>query len=251
MTQLSIPAPCSEKWSDMTPVRHDCRFCAACERQILDFTGKTDAEILEHLKKNNGKICGRFRQEQLNRPIRATTQNRGTNTRRGGLTAAAASVAALLAAQQPAENQSVAPAQLEQAPVDSHFKISKVAPKQDSLRTISGKVLDAESGEGLIGVSVVVMGTERGAVTDIDGVFSLKLPLEMIQDQPIRLGVHYTGFHSVEVEIPKRIKQENLSLLPIKMEFNPAALSGLVGIVVITKPTFGQRIRNFFHRLFD
>ena len=36
-------------------------------------------------------------------------------------------------------------------------------------RTVKGKVTDAENGEGLVGATVTVVGTTRGATTDVDG----------------------------------------------------------------------------------
>ncbi|BDD09047.1 SusC/RagA family TonB-linked outer membrane protein [Fulvitalea axinellae] len=41
---------------------------------------------------------------------------------------------------------------------------------------VKGKVVDAESKEGLIGVAVAVKGTALGTVTDIEGQFSIKVP---------------------------------------------------------------------------
>ena len=38
---------------------------------------------------------------------------------------------------------------------------------------ITGTVQDAESGDPLIGASILVMGTTTGTVTDFDGNFSL------------------------------------------------------------------------------
>ena len=56
-------------------------------------------------------------------------------------------------------------------------------------RTVKGKVTDAESGEGLIGATVTVVGTTRGAVSDIDGNFSVEVPEGSTQ---IRFA--YTGY---------------------------------------------------------
>lgn len=61
-------------------------------------------------------------------------------------------------------------------------------------RTISGSVVD-ESGEPLIGASILVQGTSTGTVTDIDGNFSLDLP-----ENDAILIVSYTGFATAEVE---------------------------------------------------
>ena len=40
-------------------------------------------------------------------------------------------------------------------------------------RSVSGRVIDQETSEGLPGVNVIVKGTTTGTVTDIDGNFSL------------------------------------------------------------------------------
>ena len=56
-------------------------------------------------------------------------------------------------------------------------------------RTVRGKVSDAENGEALIGATVSVVGTTRGAVTDIDGNYSVDVPSGATQ-----LRFAYTGY---------------------------------------------------------
>ena len=62
-------------------------------------------------------------------------------------------------------------------------------------RTITGTVSD-ESGETLIGASVLVKGTTSGTVTDIDGKFSLAVPANSEM-----LVVSYTGFATLEYPV--------------------------------------------------
>ena len=62
-------------------------------------------------------------------------------------------------------------------------------------RTVTGTVSD-ESGETLIGASVLVKGTTSGTVTDIDGKFSLNVPANAEL-----LVVSYTGFATSEVPL--------------------------------------------------
>lgn len=45
-------------------------------------------------------------------------------------------------------------------------------------RTITGKVIDIDSGEGLPGVNIVVKGTSMGTVSDVDGNFTINVPDE-------------------------------------------------------------------------
>ncbi|UOQ73223.1 hypothetical protein [Hymenobacter cellulosilyticus] len=65
-----IAEPCSQSWAAMTP-QGPGRRCAACEKVVIDFTQKTDAEILAVLRAAVGgkQTCGRFGASQLNRPL--------------------------------------------------------------------------------------------------------------------------------------------------------------------------------------
>jgi hypothetical protein len=75
MTQLShttlrVSQPCHESWATMTLTTLG-RHCATCQKTVVDFTHKTDAEILAYLAQaGRGNTCGRFRKEQLGRPLR-------------------------------------------------------------------------------------------------------------------------------------------------------------------------------------
>ena len=43
-------------------------------------------------------------------------------------------------------------------------------------RTVSGRVTDKETGEGLPGVSVVIEGTSEGSISDMDGNYKVAAP---------------------------------------------------------------------------
>lgn len=62
--------------------------------------------------------------------------------------------------------------------------------------TLNGTILDGETGEGLIGASVLAKGTTTGTVTDLDGSWSLK-----VSGLPTILQFSYLGFSSTEVEV--------------------------------------------------
>ena len=59
--------------------------------------------------------------------------------------------------------------------------------------TVTGTVLDNESGDPLIGVKVILKGTARGAITDIDGKFSFSA-----EAGEYTLVASYIGYVSVE-----------------------------------------------------
>lgn len=69
--QLSISEPCHENWEAMTPDDKG-RFCASCQKQVVDFSVMSDRQIAEFFKKpSTGSVCGRFMSDQLERPISA------------------------------------------------------------------------------------------------------------------------------------------------------------------------------------
>jgi hypothetical protein len=65
--QISIPEPCHEGWQNMTPVEKG-RFCASCQKTVLDFTYLSDNEIINLVNKNDN-LCARINVSQLNRNL--------------------------------------------------------------------------------------------------------------------------------------------------------------------------------------
>ncbi|WP_299333553.1 energy transducer TonB [uncultured Psychroserpens sp.] len=62
---LSIPKPCHENWSDMTP-NVKGRFCQSCSKTVVDFTAMSTSEVQEFIHFNkNQRICGHIKKSQL------------------------------------------------------------------------------------------------------------------------------------------------------------------------------------------
>ena len=60
--------------------------------------------------------------------------------------------------------------------------------------SIKGKVRDVESGDPIIGATIVVVGATGGTLTNYDGEFSLKA-----ETLPTTIKVSYTGYESKEM----------------------------------------------------
>lgn len=59
---------------------------------------------------------------------------------------------------------------------------------------IKGKVLDARTGEPVIGANVVVKGTTNGSITNFDGEYELTAPIGST------LSISFIGYKSIEVK---------------------------------------------------
>lgn len=66
--QISIPKPCREGWDKMTPNERG-RFCAHCQKTVIDFTTWPDSALYNFFEKSNGNVCGHFNRSQLEREI--------------------------------------------------------------------------------------------------------------------------------------------------------------------------------------
>lgn len=50
------------------------RFCAHCQKSVIDFTTWSDKDLYAFFSKNNQSVCGRFQAYQLNRTIQLPAQ---------------------------------------------------------------------------------------------------------------------------------------------------------------------------------
>lgn len=67
-----------------------------------------------------------------------------------------------------------------------------------SQNVITGRIVDAQTNEPLIGASVIVKGEKtEGVVTDVDGNFSLQTRHEA----PLKLKVEFIGYRPIDVEV--------------------------------------------------
>ena len=62
---------------------------------------------------------------------------------------------------------------------------------------VTGSVLDAKTGEALIGVSVLEVGTTNGNITDLDGNFTISV------QEGAQLQLSYVGYHTQTINAKK------------------------------------------------
>lgn len=172
----------------MTPATRG-RYCAACAKTVVDFSCMTDAQVIAHLSHASGLSCGRFRADQLHRPLLTPV---GPSRWRSWLAAAVALLGLQDLVAQPAKGQStsvmaISAGQGPQKPQGERPESNATTAAADSL-IIRGRVIDKESGEGLPGVTVLVVGSTIGVSTTMDGKFALKIPEESYKKGTLRFS---------------------------------------------------------------
>ncbi|MDB5269355.1 MAG: hypothetical protein JWP58_2395 [Hymenobacter sp.] len=208
---LSVPQPCHESWVSMTPTATG-RHCAACAHTVVDFTLKTDAEILAYLAGAAGtRTCGRFAAGQLERPLQRVVPVAPTARWRAWLAAAVAVWAVregsgvVAQAQAPAEWRArywggpVPSAPVGDAPVpipsDSAATVAAAEARAVSF-VIRGVVRDSSAHLGLPGVTVLLKDTPIGVPTDKDGAFELTVPAQYVAHGIAGIELKYIGYVS-------------------------------------------------------
>lgn len=147
--KILIPNPCSENWDEMK-INSCGRFCASCEKTVVDFTRMDDAEFVAYFQNNKHIPCGIIteRQLSLNIPFRSKPLLRFTKINKY----VAASMLAVAGLNGKMYGQSLT---TEQSPIDNkNVQKSSTIHIQDSL-TISGVILD-ERNKGIPGASIKI-----------------------------------------------------------------------------------------------
>ncbi len=157
--QISIPEPCHEGWQNMTPVERG-RFCASCQKTVLDFTYLSDNEIINLVNKNDN-LCGRFGTSQLNRNLIETKR---TSNYFGYF---ATSVLAFLGL---GTENVVA----QEKPVTEQTNNLYIHKPTDTIKniTVTGVVTDS-LGKPFPGASIHIKDSEKGTETDEFGKYSI------------------------------------------------------------------------------
>lgn len=173
--QLQIPEPCHENWDKMTATQQG-RFCMLCQKEVVDFSVMTDAEILYYLSTASSKTCGRVDDSQLNRVLASPQQKRKYSFKY----AWSVLISSVLLA---TEAQAQGTLRVDSAvalPVDRPTRgevvvVGKMAyqePVSKAIREISGTIAD-QNNEPLSFASVIIYGTKTGVATDADGHFTI------------------------------------------------------------------------------
>lgn len=171
--QISVKQPCSENFATFKKTEQG-GFCNSCQKEVIDFTGLSDLEIVQHFNKYNGRTCGRFRTSQLKNYEFESVGIMNMNIFPKSFGIASFSLLALCTTA-PVQSQEVVEASPKMEMVISQ-KVGNTRVVAENY-TVRGTVLD-ETDLPLPGVNVILKGTSIGTTTDYDGKFEFPQKLE-------------------------------------------------------------------------
>ena len=193
---ITIPRPCHEKWDLMTPTEKG-KYCSSCQKEVVDFTNKSSFQLASILGKG-GNVCGRFRENQLNKQI---SSPRNTHLHRTGL---AFGIGSLLSLCSPIHSQEQTIAIEKVSAIGEPSAITKIETQK-----LFGTVTD-QDGLPLPGVNITIEKTDIGTQTDFDGNFEIQLPNQFDNEQ--RLKFEYIGQKTKTITINEFKNNNTISL---------------------------------------
>jgi len=216
MLRLDIPQTCPADRSAMTAMERG-RFCQQCQREVIDFTRMSDAQIRAYLGQHRGRLCGQLRPDQLNRPLGSKQPPKAHVWLLSLLTLGGMPVAA--------QNYAVPDTVQIDPSVDAKTSATERKRFAEDSITISGQILD-EAGRPIEFATVILAGTDLGTYGSANGDFQLTVPTEKVSNlDAIELYVTSLGYHARQVFVPPGQK------ITLQLEASP----GLLGEVVIVR----------------
>jgi hypothetical protein len=191
MIQLNVPNPCSKKWVELKGSSPK-RYCESCDTVVVDFSTMTDKELFTYFSEQKLKVCGRFREDQLNRELKTSFRENRMFPIWLVLFGIVPNIESA-SAQNVSINQSVF--------VDDRRSVEQLSVTQDTTyKVFRGKVLAQDDGLGIPGAIINIKNTEVACQTDINGDFSLTIP-DSLWSEKITVQIISIGFETIEMTI--------------------------------------------------
>lgn len=230
---LNIPEPCHEDWNKMT-VTEKGKHCMVCEKEVIDFTKLSNYQIVKRIE-NKENVCGRFKKNQLNTPLRSNEVNKIS---RAGILL---SFTALFAITTPVFSHGE-PTKVEKTTSSKVFvSILKDKNKiKEKLIIVKGIVSD-EIGP-VADIIVKLKDTQLNTITDFDGEFEL-----VLTESQFKNGV--LEFNRIEYQKNKVVLKNENEKIQVVMKEEGIALGGvsMTGRVIVKRNIF-QRMGDFFRK---
>ena len=104
------------------------------------------------------------------------------------------------------------------------FLLGAMASVAMFAQSVTGTVIDSDSKEPLIGVSILEVGTSNGVITDLDGNFQLNLTAGAT------LQLSYVGYETQEINVGKKTNLGTLELKPEAVGLEDVTVTGQIAV---------------------
>lgn len=222
--KLNIPQPCNESWHQMTPAARG-RHCASCQKTVVDFSNSTDATILAYFKSANQSVCGRFKNEQLDRPLHIEQSVHWWKFPRwmaAGIAGMFTSVISAIAAPQ----SSTSAFNAMEASITTEVK--NTVRKHPQYRYVT--LMITSEGMPIAGAQVQIAGMDSIFSTDNTGLLLLTLPWSNYHDRSILINISHPEYEDGQFQIGEHQSDATFSLMPLNIIIQRYYTAGLVTV---------------------
>jgi hypothetical protein len=231
--KIQIPEPCTQDFSKMHPLPGG-RYCDHCERTVVDFRGMTDREIVRIYQQRQGRVCGIFKDNQLDRALPLPQV-----PKEGKPWAAIAALSSALLFGTPASGQSTS----ERPVIQLAENNAKEKATDEGKVTIEGWVMD-EKGEP-IPFANILLADMNGTITDLDGYFNIEIPLKLIgteikvsmmgyEAKSITIGQDITNNHPMQIELKTGLALPEVVVTAAQVELREVTMGLSAGLAIMT-----------------
>ncbi|WP_426328318.1 carboxypeptidase-like regulatory domain-containing protein [Pedobacter sp. R-06] len=200
INEVTIAEPCLQNWDEMEK-GEGFNFCKACSKNVIDFSGYTNAEIINVLANAGSSICGRLSQTQLNQlnyHLAIVPTNNRNWMKYLGVLAIGMSIFMMDAR---AENLKT-PIEITRDINNKTDDKKPVVPKK-----IYGYVIGADN-KPAAGIRLVIVNTDFFALTDKNGRYEITLgdKFDVSKNQLVVDSIQYAAFLTLDFSKEKQNK---------------------------------------------
>jgi len=216
--RIEIKTPCHENWNNMQ-ISPGGRYCANCQKNVVDFSGLSNQEIIERLS-NADNLCGKFDKLQFD-SLNSYLSEKGEKPSFFKSWTYAAMMLGMLPF---ISMETKAKPVYEQAEVP--FKKGESLKDTVTYIKIRGIIKSSGDDNPLPAATIQIMGTNIKTTTNADGCFEMMVPLTASA-----ITVSYIGYASQMIQLKRNKKSKYRIILN-----SEANMLGGLGIIRTKKP---------------
>jgi hypothetical protein len=231
---LSIPQPCDERWDAMTPSEKG-RFCGSCQKQVVDFSGLSDREVIQLIEQTSGKVCGRLHSSQVSRVFLIQEQQSNYPSKFSKLLLGLFWFIFGGQYESSAKSNTAFKEGLVNEWAEKSFERNSKENQDNPSDVIRGQVFNAHSKKP-IAYATIQVGQDSLLRTQTDslGYFMLKLPPERLS-MVNTITVEHDGYQQFETRVTGDAISNGF-FVKIALEESFSLFDGLVGTIIIERP---------------